>query len=286
MRVEIEPGVRLFFDTVGGGLTPTDAAMVPKPTLLLLHGGPGFDHSSFRPYFDRFADTHEVVYLDHRAQGRSDGADDPARWNLDTWADDVARFCAALEIERPVLLGNSFGGFVAMHAAARHPALVDRLVLMSTAARRHSQITAARFERLGGPEARDAYRRVYVERDGAPDAWMEYAAKCLPLYNRTPTPFAADRGRMNFAVVAHSVDWFADYDLRAELAGVSVPTLVLVGEDDPMTPVEAAEEITASLPPGVARLERFADCGHGTYRDQPERTEAALRAFLAGPTSA
>lgn len=281
MRVEIEPGVRLFFDTVGSGLVPTDAAMLPKPTLLLLHGGPGFDHTSYRPWFDRFGDTHQVVYLDHRAQGRSDGAGDRTRWNLDTWADDVARFCAALGIERPVVLGNSFGGFVAMHAAARHPDLADQLVLMSTAARPHYDVTAARFEQLGGTEARDAYRRVYVERDGAPEAWMDYAAKCLPLYNRTPSPFAPDRGSMNFAVVADSVHWFADYDLRDELARITAPTLVLAGEDDPMTPVEAAEEIVASLPPGVARLERFAACGHGTYRDQPGRTESVLRAFLA-----
>lgn len=152
---------------------------------------------------------------------------------------------------------------------------------MSTAARPHYEITAARFERLGGPAARDAYLRVYVERDGAPEAWMDYAARCLPTYNRTPSPFAPDRGTMNFAVVAHSVDWFAAYDLRDELGRIGAPTLVLVGEDDPMTPVEAADEIVAALPPGVGRLERFADCGHGTYRDQPERTEAAIRAFLA-----
>jgi pimeloyl-ACP methyl ester carboxylesterase len=281
VRVEIEPGIRLFFDTVGGGLAPTDAAMIPKPTLLLLHGGPGFDHTSFRPWFDRFADTHQVVYFDHRAQGRSDGAGDRSQWTLDTWADDVARFCAALGIERPVLLGNSFGGFVAMHAAARYPDLADRLVLMSTAARPHYDTTAARFEALGGPEAADAYRRVYVEQDGAPEAWMDYAAKCLPLYNRRPSPFAPDRGTMNFAVVADSVRWFADYDLRTELGTVIVPTLVLAGEDDPMTPVEAAEEILACLPAGVGRLERFAECGHGTHHDQSERTEAVLREFFA-----
>jgi pimeloyl-ACP methyl ester carboxylesterase len=281
VRVEIEPGVRLFFDSVGGGLTPTDAAMVPKPTLLVLHGGPGFDHTSFRPYFDRFADTHQVVYVDQRAQGRSDGADDPTRWNLDTWADDVARFCTALGIDGPAVIGTSFGGFVAMHAAARHPDLVDRLVLMSTAARPHYATTAARFEALGGPEARAAYERVYVTRDGTAEAWMDYAARCLPLYNRTPSPFAADRGTMSFAVVADSVHWFADYDQRDDLRSITAPTLVLVGDDDPMTPVEAAEEIASLLPPGLGRLERFADCGHGTYRDQPERTEAVLRAFLA-----
>src|ERR1700753_112778 len=106
MRVDIGDGTRLFFDSVGGHLEPTVAERVAKPTLLLLHGGPGFDHSSFRPYFDRFADTHHVVYLDHRGQGRSDQRRDASRWDLDTWADDVVRFCDALEITRPVVLGH------------------------------------------------------------------------------------------------------------------------------------------------------------------------------------
>ncbi|HPK33106.1 MAG TPA: hypothetical protein PK510_11820 [Ottowia sp.] len=72
MRVEVEPGVRLFVDVVGSGLRPDDQEMVPKPTLLFLHGGPGSDHSSFRPYVDRFADSHQVLLVDHRGNGRSD----------------------------------------------------------------------------------------------------------------------------------------------------------------------------------------------------------------------
>src|ERR1700710_2896398 len=134
MRVDIGDGTRLLFDSVGGHLDPTATEMVTKPTLLLLHGGPGFDHSSFRPYFDRFADTHQVVYVDHRGHGRSDQRDDPSGWDLDTWADDVARLSDALGIERPVVLGTSFGGFVAIRYAARHPGHASKLILSSTLA--------------------------------------------------------------------------------------------------------------------------------------------------------
>jgi pimeloyl-ACP methyl ester carboxylesterase len=280
VRVEIEPGVRLFVDVVGGGLTPTDDAMLDKPTLLLLHGGPGFDHSSFRPYFDRFADTHQVVYVDQRGQGRSDGHDDPAGWTFDVWADDVVRVCDALGIVAPVVLGNSFGGFVAMHYAARHPDHPSKLVLSSTQARRHRENTAARFEALGGPEARDCYLRIF-DGHGTPADGAEYFQRCIPLYNRTPSPFPTSRSILNLAMMDDSTRWFADFDARDRVGLITVPTLVLAGEDDPMTPVEAAEEIVALLPAGGGRLERFADCGHGTYRDQPEATERALRDFLA-----
>lgn len=155
MRVDIG-GVRLFFDVEGAGLASGGPGTQAKPALLLLHGGPGIaDHTSFKPYFGRFAGTHQVIYLDHRGQGRSDQREDPAHWDIGTWADDVARFCAALEIEHPVLLGNSFGGMVAMAAAGRHPDLASKVILSSTEARMDLGATARAMRRLGGSTARE-----------------------------------------------------------------------------------------------------------------------------------
>ncbi len=282
MRIEVEPGIRLFVDTAGSSLRPTDEEMLQQPTLLLLHGGPGFDHSSFRPYFDRFADTHHVLYLDQRGHGRSDGANDPSRWNLDTWADDVVRVCDALGVTAPVVLGNSFGGFVATRYSARHPGHATKLVLMSTLARPNFEVTAARFETLGGPEVRDLYLRVFARSGASAEDWIEYGRRCMPLYNAMPSSFGPRRSRMNFEVLADFTDHFAQLDLREDLAAIRCPVLVIAGEDDPMTPVEAAEEMYRLLPADHRRLERITACGHGTFRDQPERTEMLLRDFLAG----
>ena len=123
---------RLFFDVVGEGLNAESPDMAQRPSMILLHGGPGYDHSTLRPYFDRYSDTHQLIYLDHRGCGRSTG--DKDSWHLDQWADDLAAFCKALGIESPVVFGQSFGGMVAMHYAARHPASVSKLILSSTAA--------------------------------------------------------------------------------------------------------------------------------------------------------
>ena len=57
---------RLFFDVVGESLNAATADMVKRPTLILLHGGPGYDHSTLRPYFDRYSDSYQLIYLDHR----------------------------------------------------------------------------------------------------------------------------------------------------------------------------------------------------------------------------
>ena len=65
-------GVRLFFDVEGASLVPDGPTMREKPTLILLHGGPGFDHSIYKPRFGELADIAQVVFLDHRGNGRSE----------------------------------------------------------------------------------------------------------------------------------------------------------------------------------------------------------------------
>ena len=132
MQIDVG-GARLFFDTVGSKLAIAGEAMAERPTLIVMHGGPGFDHSGMRPYFDRFADTHQVLYLDHRGNGRSTGA--PETWTLAQWGRDVKALCDALGIERPHVYGNSFGGMVAMSYAAQFPDHPAKLILSSTAAR-------------------------------------------------------------------------------------------------------------------------------------------------------
>ena len=133
MRIKIGDSW-LFFDVEGAKLRPDGPNMKEVPTLLLLHGGPGFDHSSFKPLMSALTDVAQIVYLDHRSQGRSDRVA-PDRWRLANWADDVRDFCEALEITRPVVMGHSFGGFVAMAYATRHPFHPGKLILSSTAAR-------------------------------------------------------------------------------------------------------------------------------------------------------
>jgi proline iminopeptidase len=259
--------------------------MVAKPALLLLHGGPGFDHSSFRPYFDRFADTHQVVYFDQRGHGRSDQRDDPSGWDLDAWADDVVRLSDALGIVRPVVLGTSFGGFVAIRYAARHPQHPSKLILSSTLARPDFGLVESRFAQIGGPAAAAAYRRLYAEGDQSLENWLAFAENNLPLYNHSPSEISPARTRENFEVLEHFHAPFAAMDLRDDVGRIEVPTLVLVGRDDPMTPHECSTEIASLLPDGLAQLAIVDDAGHGTFRDQPVATERLLRAFLAGERS-
>jgi proline iminopeptidase len=138
MFVEVN-GAKLFFDVEGAGLVPDGPTMRAKPTLLLLHGGPGFDHSSYKPAFPALADIAQIIYLDLRGNGRSSG-EDPKTWNLGQWGDDVRAFCEVLGIEKPIVYGASFGGMVALAYATRHPAHPGKLILVSTEATGHSHL--------------------------------------------------------------------------------------------------------------------------------------------------
>lgn len=117
MRVAVDD-VSLYFDVEGCGLAAEGDAMRSRPTLLLLHGGPGADHTLFKPEFSALTDVAQVIYLDQRGSGRSDHST-PASWTWTRWADDVAAFCSSLDIHTPVLFERR-GGRVARDAAARY----------------------------------------------------------------------------------------------------------------------------------------------------------------------
>jgi proline iminopeptidase len=166
--------------------------------------------------------------------------------------------------------------------AARHPDLASKLVLSSTAARMVLEDVLTMFQKLGGNDARDIAEKFWTAPDEEINA--QYMATCLPLYTQHSGNLTdgAKRSRMNTPVG----DFFIlgeqrTMDLRDDLATIRVPTLVLAGELDPVCPPSAQDEIVGALHPSVVQYELFDDCGHGTYRDQPDRTEHVLRAFLA-----
>lgn len=284
MRIGIGD-VRLYFDVEGSGLVPDGAGMRERPVIVALHGGPGADHSLFKPVLGRAAEFAQVVYLDQRGSGRSD-VGDPALWTWERWADDVVGFCDALGIDDPVLLGTSSGGWVALTVAHRHPDRIRGLVLDSVMPGPADERLAV-FERLGGAEARDIARR-YWDGEDVQDDWERV---CLPLYSRRPggDPDAADRLariRWNRDVVEHFRRTLAAaFDPWPHLDRVVCPTLILNGEDDPVATVSAARRLAGALPNTDPGLRVLPGTGHGIFREAPDEAIALLRGFLAGTTA-
>ncbi len=283
MRIEIAPGVRLFVDVQGPAFVPEGPRLAEKPTLLLLHGGPGYDHSGFKPAFGRLADVAQIVYYDHRGHGRSDRRP-AAEWTLDTFADDVVRLCDALGIERPIVLGQSFGGFVAQRYLARHPGHPAKVVLSSTSPHMALERKLAMFERLGGGAARASAERFWMTPDA--DTWATYLRDCMHLYNTQPAADADARARTVFneaILFASAGGEQRTMNLLPGLAAVRCPVLVMAGALDPVCPLADSEDIYAALPAAHRELAVFAGSGHGAWRDEPDAAFARLRRFITAP---
>lgn len=280
MKIEIEPGVRLFVDIEGAGLVADGERMRRRPTLVLLHGGPGMDHTGFKPAMTALADTAQLVYYDHRGHGRSDPRP-PDEWTLDRFADDVVALCDALGIDKPVVLGQSFGGMVAQRYLARHPRHPARVVLSSTSPTFGLERKLAVFERLGGAEARRIADDYWRRPDEA--AWRAYERVCLPLYN--PTPASPERMKRSTLSLDILNTWNARelpvMDLLPGLANAVCPVLVIGGEEDPVTPIDDQRAIAAALPAHLVEFHAFAGAGHGVWRDRPDDAMALLRRFVA-----
>src|SRR5205807_10527546 len=108
VAVRVQVGdTRIFFEVIGTKLVPEGPTMRERPTMLLLHGGPGFDHSVLATTLAPLADVAQLVLMDHRGQGRSDPSASEF-WYLDTWIEDIVGFCDALELREPIILGQSF----------------------------------------------------------------------------------------------------------------------------------------------------------------------------------
>lgn len=286
MHVQVN-GIPLFFDVEGLGFVPDGPAMRQRPTLILLHGGPGFDHASFKPYFSELTDVAQVIYLDHRGQGRS-GGNDPAQWTLAQWADDVKAFCDVLGIERPFVLGNSFGGMVAQAYLQRHPDHAAGVVLSSTAARMNMDWILDGFEARGGPEIRALAGAFWS--DVTVEAMPAFMERCMPYYT-AKQPADGIPGRSRSIVRPEVLEHFSgrggemwQMDFRASLGQARRPVLVLAGGLDPITPVPAADEIVAHLPAELTRYARFDQCGHGVFRDDTEGCLRVLREFIDSVT--
>jgi proline iminopeptidase len=276
--------VRLFVDVTGLEWVADGDTMRRRPTVVLLHGGPGSDSSGNKERFGFLSDIAQVVFYDHRGNGRSDDGD-RAKWTLAQWGDDVKALCDALGVDRPIVIGGSFGGFVAMSYASRHPDHPAALGLMVTATRVAplAEIVEG-FRRLGGDEVADLVR-VDLEHS-TPETSDRFIREALPLMSRHPDALAVVQRDVRRAVEKQEVEIhfnnaeIKSMDFRADLARVRCPTLVVSGEMDPICPPSCFHEIVASLPPGIAEPHLVPGAGHLVMLDAKAECERIVRDFV------
>lgn len=283
MRARVRD-TEIYFDVEGMGLVPDGNTMRERPTAFLLHGGPGGDHSGFKPGYSPLAERMQLVYFDHRGQGRS-SRENPESWTLDENVEDMEALRVHLGLGPIVSIGTSYGGMVAMAHAARYPASVSHLVLIVTAAHsgfnaRARQIVAER----GTPEQQEVVGMLWEGRLDDEEKLARYYAVMAPLYSTTHNPSApSTRGRvlaspraLNNAFAPGG--FLQSYDLRPELGRITAPTLIMAGRHDWICPPEFSEEIHRLIPGSDLRI--FERSSHSIRADEPQAMLDAIAGFV------
>lgn len=285
-RVPVD-GASLYARAIGQG-----------PPIIVLHGGPDFDHRHFLPDLDRLGDTYRLIYYDQRGRGRSADNVRPEDVSLTSELDDLDRVREHFDLEAPVLLGHSWGAVLALEYALRHPARVSRLILMNPAPVSAADVAEFRGAYLAklGPEM-DRQRAIATSaayRTGDPDAVVaRYRIHFRPAFHGAES-FERLMAAMRDAFVsqgsggilkARAVEdrlmrdtWeVPGYDLLPKLRRVRVPTLVLASDQD-FIPVTLAAHIAQALP--LAELMTLTNCGHFSYLECPGDVRKALAGFM------
>ena len=278
-------GTRLYFDVDGAGLVPDGATMRERPVAMVIHGGPGGDHSGFKPSMSPLAARMQLVYFDHRGQGRSDAAD-PASYTLDENVKDMEALRRHLGLGPIVSIGTSYGGMVAMAHAARHPDAVSHLVLIVTAAHggfipRAQQILRER----GSAMQREVGETLWQGAFRSADQMQRYYEVMGPLYARKHDPDAAATGRHRAIYSPEPLNrafgpggFLRRFDLRGELGRITAPTLILAGRHDWICPPEFSEEIQRLVPGSDLRI--FEESSHSIRVDEPQAMLDAIAGFV------
>ena len=281
-------GVELFTRRFG------DPAL---PLLVVVHGGPTWDHSYLLPAVAELADLAHVVLFDLRGCGRSSrtapvGGLPVSALQPDLLADDVAALIGHYGAQRADVLGFSYGGGVAIRVVDQHPGVVRRLILASTTAY-PDQRAAADDRHQARPRPAIAWDDPGLTGPGAPDGalsrTMAYAGAPADIWRHDRLE---DWHRV-LARVAFSSDWnlpHARGQLRpgcpagaeAVLRDWGGPVLILHGTQDATHPVSHARELHAAVP--ASTLAEIPDAAHMAHFDDPRAWVAEIRSFLAPGT--
>jgi len=220
--------------------------------------------AAFQPQFDHFAREHAVTALDLRGVGLSDRPSDG--YSIPELADDVAAFCAVVGIERPVVVGHSLGGMIAVELAARYPELPSALVLVDPGPIDPLPETVEYYrvvaEELEGPDGEEI-RRAYAGDMGAHD---EEQARWIVEHMCAPEqPVAA-------AVIRGVTEWNG----REPFSRCALPVLLLRAWVGAETDVLRLLEIKPDLEVGITN-----GAGHFHQLEVPEQVNAMIERFLA-----
>jgi pimeloyl-ACP methyl ester carboxylesterase len=269
LNVELRDGVSLFVEELGAGLP-----------LIVLHGGPGLDHTGFRPYLDAFGDEFRLLYVDQRGQGRSERVD-PQTLSLEVFARDVDLLAEALELDRFALLGHSFGAIVATrHAINLGTAQAYVISGGGDSSEKLMADVDASLEAMGeaGRPIAESWEQEKTVR--TQEELLELLRVQMPFHfaGEPPPGYAEDTIGSPDVLRHFAQSGYGDFDYTPELSRIRKPTLVVVGEHDRCTTPRAARVLHEGI--AGSELVVIPGVGHMSFVEAQVPYLEAVRSFL------
>ena len=277
------------YDVILNGVNIHYAVRGSGPVMIAHSGGPGMDARSWDD-FAKIDDFLTVVMIHPRGSGLSGPAAGDA-YLLPDYASDLEALRVHLGLDKPIVMGWSHGGMVAMQFAISYPDSLSKLILVDTSAyfgEFLSDIEAAVQEFKSEPWFEKSLAALKAEWAGEyqtdEDMARLWAEEMKFYFKHFDARAEAYHGRTkDLPVRVPPLKTFNDQkaasmDLRPQLKNIRVPTLVIVGRHDFITNVAMAEEIVKHIP--NARLEIFEDSGHYAFIEEPEKFYRVIKEFV------
>jgi proline-specific peptidase len=260
--------------------------------IVVLHGGPGFDHHEFGHYLDPLTGRgYRLLLVDQRGQGRSDRPS-PSTWTLEKMAEDVLSLARSLALDRYAVLGHSFGAFVALQNAVDFPGMASETIVSGgVPSSMYLDVVERNLAEFQPIELREQVARSWkleatvttqpeMERlwiDQSPFHFADPQDPRIGDYNQRTS--RATGAVYSPAMLRHfSRQDYGGIEVEDRLGEITQPVLVLAGLHDRVCSVEAAEAMTKGIP--RAELIVFERSGHMTFVEENELYIEAVDAFL------
>lgn len=273
----------IYFDIEGAGLVIDGDRMKERPTAFLVHGGPGGDHTSYKAGLSDLSQKMQLVYFDHRGQGRS--ARGPKEtYTLENNVEDMEALRQYLGLDKIIVIGGSYGGMVALSYAIKYPQNLSHLIVIATVSDYRFLEKAKQFIAEKGTDEQKKYAELLWAGNFKDEAELKaYFQVMAPLYSVTYNPEAKNQSDNRTIYSVDAINqafggFLRTYNILDQLHKITAPTLVIGGRHDWICPPEFSEEIAAAIPNSDLRI--FENSGHLIRVDEPQALKDAIAGFI------
>lgn len=268
-------GCRIYYEIFGSSQA-TD-------TIFFIHGGPGLGDCRGDIFtFKDLQEHYQLVFLDMRGSGRSE---EVPPYTHRQWIEDIDELRKKLGIEKIILHGSSYGGFIVQEYAIAFPEHTKKIVLNVTAPdnEHHETAIANALESGKTNVTKDELERLFNGEVNSNEDFKTLYRRILPLYTMKQDKKAQEEklAQIYFHYDTHNAAFhenLKNFDVKDRLPGISAPALVVAGKHDWIIPAKYSRQIAELIPHSIFVL--FENYGHSLVREQGEVYKSILRQFL------